>query len=301
LGYALRAPTTEFREDTMFFKEWEVLIVDDEPDVIQVSHLAMRHFEVYGLPLRLHTAKSKAEALQVFAASPAQMPAIAVAFIDVVMETDTAGLDLCQSLREEHKNRVTQLYVRTGQPGMAPERTVLDRYDINGYFTKVEATEDKLYSLVKSGVRQYLWNVAALGTSLILNNAIAAGDDRAAIVEATRTTFQGFHFIGDAPADTRSIQAGVFIGDQLMGMRGLTAEQVEALRQRLTTIKGTQLSPEGDMYAQDGNTLLIRVPLGPLQGGIAFVAQTTFAPPESVVVLYHRLLKGLAMLLQRAK
>ena len=44
----------------MFFKEWEVLLVDDEPDVLQVSRLAMRHFEVYGLPLRLHTAKSKA-------------------------------------------------------------------------------------------------------------------------------------------------------------------------------------------------------------------------------------------------
>ena len=44
----------------MFFKEREVLLVDDEPDVLQVSRLAMRHFEVYGLPLRLHTATSKA-------------------------------------------------------------------------------------------------------------------------------------------------------------------------------------------------------------------------------------------------
>ena len=285
----------------MFFKEWEVLIVDDEPDIIQVSRLAMRHFEVYGLPLRLHTAKSKAEALQVFSASPAGMPAIAVAFIDVVMETDTAGLDLCQSLREEHGNRVTQLFVRTGQPGMAPERTVLDRYDINGYFTKVEATEDKLYSLVKSGVRQYLWNVVALGTSLILNNAIAAGESRAAIIEAAKTTFQGFHFIGDAQVESRAIQAGLFLGDQLLGGRGLTAEQAEDLRRRLSTVQGKKLGAEGDMYAQDGNTLLIRVPLGPLPGGIAFVAQTTFAPPESVVVLYHRLLKAMAMLLQRAK
>ena len=69
----------------------------------------------------------------------------------------------------------------------------------------------------------------------------------------------------------------------------------------VTTIKATQLSPEGDSYAQDGNTVLIKVPLGPLPGGLAFVAQTTFAPPESVVVLYHRVLKGLAMLMQRAK
>jgi hypothetical protein len=76
---------------------------------------------------------------------------------------------------------------------------------------------------------------------------------------------------------------------------------VEALRQKLSSIKGKQLSPEGDSYAQDGNTLMIRVPLGALPGGLAFVAQTTFAPPESVVVLYHRVLKSLAMLMQRAK
>jgi CheY-like chemotaxis protein len=285
----------------MFFKEWEVLIVDDEPDVIQVSRLAMRHFEVYGLPLKLHTAKSKAEALKVFAMSPVQMPAIAVAFIDVVMETDSAGLDLCQALREEHKNRITQLFVRTGQPGIAPERTVVDRYDINGYFTKVEATEDKLYSLVKSGVRQYLWNTAALGASLILHNAIAAGEDRASIVDAARRTFQGFHFIGDAPSDSCSIQAALLIGDQLLGVRGFRVEQVDELQHRLSAIKGKKLSPDGDTYAQEGNTLLIRVPMGTVPGGLAFVAQTTFDPPDSLVVLYHRVLKGLAMLLQRAK
>jgi CheY-like chemotaxis protein len=284
----------------MFFKEWEVLIVDDEPDIIQVSRLAMRHFEVYGLPLRLHTAKSRTEALQVFKSSPARMPAIAVAFIDVVMETDTAGLDLCQALREEHGNRVTQLFVRTGQPGMAPERTVIDRYDINGYFTKVEATEDKLYSLVKSGVRQYLWNVVSLGASQILNGAIAAGGSRAGVIDAAKKAFQGIHFLGDAPVESRAIHAGLLIGNEVVGLRGLTAEQVQALRQRLNSLESRQLSPDGDAYAREDNTLLIKIPMGQMPNGMAFVAQTTFAPPESIVVLYHSVLRGLAMLLQRA-
>ena len=285
----------------MFFKEWEVLIVDDEPDVLQVSQLAMRHFEVYGLPLRLHTASSQAEALHIFHNAPALMPHIAVAFIDVVMETDTAGLALCQALREEHNNRVTQLFIRTGQPGVAPERTVLDRYDINGYFTKVEATEDKLYSLVKSGVRQFLWNVVALGSSLVLHNAIVAGDARSRIIEAVQQTFQGFHFIGGAPADSRAIQGSVFLGDQIIGMRGVEADAERAQRQRLLALGGKQLSPEGDLYVQEGNTLLMQVPLGPLPGGLALLAHTTFAPPENIVILYHRVLRGVAALLQRAR
>jgi CheY-like chemotaxis protein len=285
----------------MFFKEWDILIVDDEPDVLQVSRLAMRHFDVYGIPLRLHTASSKAEALQMFHTAPTLMPRIAVAFIDVVMETDTAGLDLCQVLREEQGNRVTQLFIRTGQPGVAPERTVLDRYDINGYFTKVEATEDKLYSLVKSGVRQYLWSGVALGTSLMLHNAIAAGDSRDGILQAVQRTFQGFHFIGGAPAESRAIQASVFLGDQIAGMQGVEADAERALRQRLAAMGGKQLDPEGDFYVQDGNTLLIQVPVGPIPGGMALLAHTTFMPPENIVLLYHRVLRGLATLLQRAK
>jgi len=44
--------------------------------------------------------------------------------IDVVMETDTAGLELCQYIREKMKNQLTRIYIRTGQPGIAPERTV---------------------------------------------------------------------------------------------------------------------------------------------------------------------------------
>ena len=49
----------------MFFKEWVVLLVDDEPDVLSVSKLAMRAIKVYDLPLKIYTAASKAEAIAV--------------------------------------------------------------------------------------------------------------------------------------------------------------------------------------------------------------------------------------------
>ena len=101
---------------------------------------------------------------------------VAVAFIDVVMETDTAGLELCQFIREKQRNRRHTLYIRTGQPGVAPERSVIDRYDISGYFTKVELTEDKLYSLVKAGARQFDFTNMALGAFEVVTHAIAAGD-----------------------------------------------------------------------------------------------------------------------------
>src|SRR5262245_41124502 len=101
----------------MFQKEWEVLIVDDEPDILAVSKLAARHIKVYGIPLQLHLCQSKAEAIELFNKKADLLPSLAVAIIDVVMETDQAGLELCHFIREERKNPLCQLFIRTGQPG----------------------------------------------------------------------------------------------------------------------------------------------------------------------------------------
>jgi CheY-like chemotaxis protein len=168
----------------MFNTSWPILLVDDEPDVLQLSRLVMQDFTVYGLPVELHTATSKAEAIKLMETELIPLlpsvpgPRVAVAFIDVVMESDTAGLELCDYIRETKGNKVVQLFIRTGQPGVAPERHVIDHYDINGYFTKAEATEDKLYSLVKTGVRQYLSFLAAMSMSMMTAVAINAAGSR---------------------------------------------------------------------------------------------------------------------------
>ena len=152
----------------MFAKEITVLAVDDEPDVLSVTKLALRSMKVGGLPLNVYTATSKAEAIELLngplGSQVRGISRIAVAFIDVVMETDHAGLELCQYIRETMGNKITQIYVRTGQPGVAPERAVIDRYDITGYLSKVEATEDKLYSLVRAGIRTALVTGPVAGT-----------------------------------------------------------------------------------------------------------------------------------------
>ncbi|MFN8371560.1 MAG: hypothetical protein U0694_01595 [Anaerolineae bacterium] len=163
-------------------KTWRILVVDDEPDVLAISRLTMKNFEVYGVPVEIVTASSKAQAIEVLHESLSRkesgLPLVGVAIIDVVMETDTAGLELCWYIREMMNNRLTQIYVRTGQPGIAPEREVVDRYDINGYFSKIDATEDKLYSIVKSGVRQFYFMQVAMSLSATLDQLIMASDAR---------------------------------------------------------------------------------------------------------------------------
>src|SRR3954451_22391102 len=158
-GGSRRSNPTPHGGVNMFQRSYPVLLVDDDPDVLSVSKLALRSMMVFGVPLNVSAASSKAEAIEMLGRRTTRLPGgrgitpFAVALIDVVMETDTAGLELCQYIRDAMKDKITQIYIRTGQAGLAPERSVIDRYDINGYFTKVELTEQKLYTLVKAGVR----------------------------------------------------------------------------------------------------------------------------------------------------
>ena len=75
--------------------------------------------------------------------------------LDVIMETDDAGLDLVEFIRNELKNETVRIILRTGQPGQAPERSVIVDYDINDYKAKTELTADKLFTSLTAALRSY--------------------------------------------------------------------------------------------------------------------------------------------------
>ena len=130
---------------------WKVLVVDDEPDVRRLTALNLRGFQFAGRPLELIEAASAAEAREKLQAHPD----IAMALVDVVMETDDAGLKLVEYIRTDLKNRMMRLVIRTGQPGVAPERFVIDNFDIDDYKDKTELTVQKLYTTVRSALKGY--------------------------------------------------------------------------------------------------------------------------------------------------
>ena len=85
----------------------------------------------------------------------AQNPHIAVILLDVVMETDHAGLEACRSIREDLGNHFVRIILRTGQPGSSPEKETIDSYDIDGYLAKTEITSARLYSSVRTALKAY--------------------------------------------------------------------------------------------------------------------------------------------------
>jgi len=130
---------------------WKLLVVDDEEDVHHVTRLVLGRFRFEGRPVCLLAAYSAAEARVVLASHPD----IAVILLDVVMESDDAGLRLVRHVREELGNHNVRIILRTGQPGEAPEHDVVLRYDINDYRAKTELTADKMCTSVTGALRAW--------------------------------------------------------------------------------------------------------------------------------------------------
>jgi len=131
--------------------KWRILIVDDEEQVHKVTSLVLNGLRFDNSDLEIVHAYSMAEAKEILK----QPPLFALAIIDVVMETDDAGLRLVRYIREELKDTDIRLVLRTGQPGQAPEETVIAKYDINDYKNKTELTSTKLKTLLYSALRSY--------------------------------------------------------------------------------------------------------------------------------------------------
>jgi len=288
----------------MFFKWWEVLLVDDEPDVLSVSKLAMKDFEVYDLPVKIRTAGSKAEAIEILVNAP-EIPILSVALVDVVMETDTAGLELCEYIREDKWNKITQLYIRTGQPGIAPEREVIDHYDISGYFTKVEASEGKLCTMVKTGVRQFLWSWYSLALNNILRNIIVA-NSREKLMENIQQVHSGmFSRVSSGkiiPLDLFHLYFAIWINGKIITIAGWDWKTAMELRDHLNQLEGTALSPHRDKYVKDGNNLLIKIGSQPSKAEIYALFNMPCTPPDIIInTVFYNAYTSMSIMWERLK
>ena len=130
---------------------WRILVVDDDPDVHEATRFALADTVILHRPLSLLHAHSAAEAIEMLR----RERNIAVILLDVVMESEDAGLRTVDTIRNELKLENVRIILRTGQPGQAPEVDTITRYDINDYKTKSELTRTKLFTTLTAAIRSY--------------------------------------------------------------------------------------------------------------------------------------------------
>ena len=147
----IEEPAMPVAMDAPVFEPWSILIVDDDASIHAATRMVLRGVKFRGRSLKCLSANSAAEARKALQSRPE----IALVLLDVVMESDDAGLQLVRYIRTEMGNRRVRIILRTGQPGQAPERDVILNYDINDYKSKTELTTQKLFTSVVAALRGY--------------------------------------------------------------------------------------------------------------------------------------------------
>ncbi|MBO0663692.1 DUF3369 domain-containing protein [Jiella sp. MQZ9-1] len=157
---------------------WKLAVIDDDEVVHEGTRFALRHFVLEGYGLEIVGARSAEEGFELLKAHPDT----AVVLLDVVMESDDAGLKLAKRIREELKNELIRIILRTGQPGQAPERQVVVDYDINDYKAKTELTADKLFTTLTTALRGFdqlkRLDDTRIGLEMIVGASASLFDDR---------------------------------------------------------------------------------------------------------------------------
>lgn len=189
--------------------KWKILVVDDEPEVHDVTALALRGVSFEDRRIEIVSARSAAEAR----AALERHPDVALLVVDVVMEAEDSGLRLVEHVRETLKNSLVRIVLRTGQPGHAPERTVIRDYDIGDYRSKTELTTTRLYTTVVSALRTYGEIVRADVQRREIEQLLAEKSKAYEALERLRAEIEGERdYLRDEVRESQGMRGGVVAG-----------------------------------------------------------------------------------------
>ncbi len=130
---------------------YKIVISDDDAEVHTITKMILKDFEFERHSLIFLDAYTGEETKEILRNNPDT----AILFQDVVMEESHTGLKVVEYLRNNLKNTITRIVLRTGQPGEAPEDKVIRDYDINDYRLKTELTVSRLHTTLISTLRSY--------------------------------------------------------------------------------------------------------------------------------------------------
>jgi len=129
----------------------KILVADDEKDIHVLTKNVLRKFEYENKELEIISTYTGKETIDVLK----ENPDIVLVLLDVIMETDDAGLEVCKKIRNELNNHLIQIILRTGQASDIPPYKVVKEYEINDYKEKTELSSEKLKISLITAIRAY--------------------------------------------------------------------------------------------------------------------------------------------------
>lgn len=254
---------------------WRVMIVDDDADVHSATEFALAGLQILDRPLEFLHAYTAAEAIELLMAEAD----VAVVLLDVVMESEEAGLSAISTIRTDLGLTHTQIILRTGQPGYAPELETIRRYDINDYRTKSELSRVKLYTALTASIRAYdhlsRLSQAREGIEAVMQacaEILAAATPNLAMQQLLRSALQLFTstssgFLCCETGDSRTLRIlkslGTFSANEGSDITTLNDEFGDVTTHRVTTA----LRERRTLFDKDAYTLYL-----PSKGGSPLVA-----------------------------
>ncbi len=130
---------------------WKIIIADDEKEIHQITKMVLSDYTFDNRTIQFFSAYTSTETITLME----QHPDAAILLLDVVMESDSSGLEVARHIRQVLRNSFVRIILRTGQPGKAPEKKIIMEYDINEYREKTELTTQKLFTTITSSLRSY--------------------------------------------------------------------------------------------------------------------------------------------------
>jgi diguanylate cyclase (GGDEF)-like protein len=130
---------------------WRVLSADDDAGFQQALANTIAPMRILDRPLELVSVRSLSQAARLLARDRN----FAVILVDVVMETDDAGLRLARSIREMLGLHEPRIVLLTGQPGFAPVDDVMEHYDLTDYCLKSDLGHRGLKAILTGAIRAY--------------------------------------------------------------------------------------------------------------------------------------------------
>ena len=194
---------------------WPVLLVDDDPAILALMSLVVGRETLDGVGVEILKASSAAEARRLLTARTD----IAVAVIDVIMETESAGLDLVRWLAESPAHAATRRVLHTGQPGEGREEQVTRAADIHDYWAKGTLRAPELRRRLLFQLRQHRDLKRALNQAPTMLRSLAY-----------RSRYVGADFDADAEriaATARERNAGLGVTGALVPYEGRFFQVIE--------------------------------------------------------------------------